>query len=340
MSVEEDASRIVPEAEARKTSTHLSPDYEIKHREEITIVKQNNDELEKFVEREEFLLTKFEYPRNGKDPGLVLIFNQECFEDKKYRLGSRRDVNELITCMSRIGFNIHENHIFTDYTRDKILNLINKIAQEDLSQINSLIVFFLTHGDEFNRLHAYDVSVDTHELWEVFDKCEDLKNKPKMFVFQACKGDNYSTISKHTNKTIQLVPDSTFNTNHIGPDMLIVYSTTEGNVSFRDPKTGTWFIQELCKNFSAYGRRDDVISLITRTTKCLCRNYYHNDQDAIKKQMPVFVSTLKKKFYLNRSKERNVLIKLIENQEAMQESIDELEKKVNELLQDKEKRNK
>jgi hypothetical protein len=56
--------------------------------------------------------------------------------------------------------------------------------------------------------------------------------------------------------------------------------------------------------------------------------------------MPVFVSTLKKKFYLNRNKERNVLIKLIENQEAMQESIDELEKKVNELLQDKEKRNK
>jgi hypothetical protein len=39
MSVEEDASRIVPEAEARKTSTHLSPDYEIKHREEITIGK-------------------------------------------------------------------------------------------------------------------------------------------------------------------------------------------------------------------------------------------------------------------------------------------------------------
>jgi hypothetical protein len=56
----------------------------------------------------------------------VLIFNQEWFEEINYRLGSRRDVNELITCMSRIGFNIHENHIFTNYTKDDILDSIKK----------------------------------------------------------------------------------------------------------------------------------------------------------------------------------------------------------------------
>lgn len=70
------------------------------------------------------MLSPFEYQRKGNDPGLVLIFNQESFSDKPYRLGSRRDVNEIINCMSRLGFNINEKYIFTDYTREEILKTV------------------------------------------------------------------------------------------------------------------------------------------------------------------------------------------------------------------------
>ncbi|RZC36707.1 caspase-like protein, partial [Asbolus verrucosus] len=247
-----------------------------------------------FVERKDLLVSSFEYSRNGNNPGLVLIFNQESFEDinMSYRFGSRRDVNEIIICMSRLGFNIsEERNIFTDLKRKDILQVVDDITKEDLSD--------------------------------------------------ACKGSNSSTIvSEQGNQQIDLVPNNTFETNFIGPDMLIVYSTTEGNYSFRDAKTGTWFIQELCKNFSTYGRRDDVISLVTRTTKCLCRNYYHHDDDKIHKQMPIFISTLNKKFYLNRSKERNILVKVLKDQKDMCNKIKELEVKVEELMQEKEKKSK
>ncbi|XP_008199500.2 caspase-like protein isoform X1 [Tribolium castaneum] len=317
----------------------LSPDYEIKQREKITIEIQDKN-VERFIERQDLLLSPIEYQRKGNDPGLVLIFNQESFEDQPYRLGSRKDVNEIIITMSRLGFNIHDENIFNNLKRDEILATVNKLVARDMSQVNSLIVFFLTHGDSFNRLHASDLTLETNEFWKEFVQCDDLKNKPKMFIFQACKGDYHSTTWDQNKEKIELVPQSTFDSNYLGPDMLIVYSTTEGNVSFRDPNNGTWFIQELCKNFSAYGRRDDVISLIMRTTKCLCRNYYHNDQEIIKKQMPIFVSTLKKKFYLNRSKDRNAWIQLLKNQENMMKSIEELKEKINELLNDKEKRNK
>lgn len=77
-----------------------------------------------------------------------------------------------------------------------------------------------------------------------------------------------------------------------------------------------------------------------RTTKCLCRNYYVSDEDVVKKQMPIFISTLQKKFYLNRSKDRNAWIKLLENQESLKNELKEVKEKVSELLVEKEKKNK
>lgn len=103
---------------------------------------------------------------------------------------------------------------------------------------------------------------------------------------------------------------------------------------------GTWFIQELCKNFSAYGRRDDVISLLIRTTKCVANGYFYiqkfaNEDEAdskrIKKQMPIFVSTLTKKFYLTKSKDRNLVLNVIENQKDILNGIKELHNKIDEI---------
>lgn len=98
----------------------------------------------------------------------------------------------------------------------------------------------------------------------------------------------------------------------------------------RNPLSGTWFIQELCKNFSSYGRRDDVISLITRTIKCVCNNYYFVDEDIPRdsreeqKQMPIFVSTLSKKFYLNRNKDRHLLLEIKRKQDNIYDMLKEV----------------
>ena len=88
------------------------------------VVKSLEAESEQFTERHQLPLAPFEYQRSGTEPGLVLIFNQEAFDDKSYRRGSRRDVNEIINCVSRLGFNINDKCIFTDYTRDEILETV------------------------------------------------------------------------------------------------------------------------------------------------------------------------------------------------------------------------
>lgn len=122
-----------------------------------------------------------------------------------------------------------------------------------------------------------------------------------------------------------------------------------GNSSFRHPIHGTWFIQELCRNFNSYGRRDDVISLLIRTTKCVSTIYYNIDEvetepgsqivEVVQKQIPVFISTLSKKFYLNRNKDRDFLIALGKRYDTMEQDMQELKTALHRLNSAEEERN-
>lgn len=289
------------------------------------------DDVGKFVERKHLLTDVFEYPRTGNDPGLVLIFNQENFDSQKDRVGTRRDVNELLICLQRQGFNIGKDNVMHNAQPDEIKAKLKEVSEdENLKECNSLIVFFLTHGEDSDKLLTYNSSLTTTDIWRNFMQCKYLENKPKMFVFQACKGKSFSTTQKTyiTNEPSAIVPSAIFTPTYLGPDMLVVYSTIEGNVSFRNPLTGTWFIQELCKNITAYGKRDDVFSIITRTTKCVSGNYYFYESGVYKKQMPVCMSTLSKKFYLNRNKDRALVLMSKKYYEDVYNQVKELNERV------------
>lgn len=58
------------------------------------------------------------------------------------------------------------------------------MSKEDFSNINCLIVFFLTHGSSDNELSVFDDTLKTTDIWGAFRKCETLNGKPKMFIFQ------------------------------------------------------------------------------------------------------------------------------------------------------------
>lgn len=105
-----------------------------------------------------------------------------------------------------------------------------------------------------------------------------------------------------------------------------------GNVSFRSTLMGSWFIQELCKNITAYGKRDDVFSIITRTMKCVSGNYYHYEGGIIKKQMPVCMSTLSKKFYLNLNKDRSLILMSKSNYEELYNQVKQVNERLDALL--------
>ncbi|GJQ67689.1 hypothetical protein Trydic_g16515 [Trypoxylus dichotomus] len=220
-----------------------------------------------YVERDDKHPDELEYKRNGSDQGIVIIFNQAHFDNaKEFRKGSTKDVNNIIFTLGRLGFNIDEKYLFSNLTHSQILEKIEKIGKEDLSDRNSLILFFLTHGSEADKLMARDKELNTKDIWETLERHKDLVNKPKLLVFQACKGGKVSApFDKRPSKDVQhalsyILPSS----DSFPDDVLLCYSSVEGMLSHRDKQKGSWFIQEICRNFMMYGRRDDVLSLFTR----------------------------------------------------------------------------
>lgn len=72
-----------------------------------------------------------------------------------------------------------------------------------------------------------------------------------------------------------------------------------------------------------------------RISKCIAGNYYHLENNKIKKQIPVFISTLTKKFYLNRNKDRDLLLRIDGELEKMQKGIRVIKDSVQKLLKEK-----
>lgn len=93
----------------------------------ISVKDYYPDDVQKFVEEPTNLYDDYEYPRTGSDPGLVVIFNHERFDAPvDFRKGSRRDVNELIQALGRIGYNIEKKHIHNDLTRKRIICVLKE----------------------------------------------------------------------------------------------------------------------------------------------------------------------------------------------------------------------
>lgn len=90
--------------------------------------------------------------------------------------------------------------------------------------------------------------------------------------------------------------------------------------AYRHIYNGTWFIQEICRNFLMYGRRDDVVSLFARVAKCVSTYTYEYT-----KQMPVLISTLSRKFYLSKSKDRRNKIAIYDQYHKIYTALKEIE---------------
>lgn len=93
--------------------------------------------------------------------------------------------------------------------------------------------------------------------------------------------------------------------------------------AYRNIEKGSWFIQEVCRNFLMYGRRDDVVALFTRVAKCVS-TYTHKRT----KQMPVLVSTLSRKFYISINKDRTNKLAIHELHTKVCNAVNELNKAI------------
>uniref|UniRef100_A0A673TBE8 Caspase-6 n=1 Tax=Suricata suricatta TaxID=37032 RepID=A0A673TBE8_SURSU len=273
--------------------------------------KENMTETDAFYKSETFDPAE-KYKMDHKRRGLALIFNHERFSWRltlPERRGTSADRDNLKRRFSELGFEVK---CFDDLKAEELLRTIHAASSSSHVDADCFLCVFLSHG-EGNHIYAQDtkIEIQTLTLTGLFkgDKCQSLVGKPKIFIIQACRGDQHDVpvvpldvVDHHDRLDVNItqVDAASVSTLPAGADFLMCYSVAEGYYSHRETVNGSWYIQDLCEMLGRFGSSLEFTELLTlvnrKVSRCLVD--FCKDPNAIgKKQVPCFASMLTKKLY-------------------------------------------
>ncbi|XP_052899157.1 caspase-like [Anopheles moucheti] len=247
-----------------------------------------------------------EYDTSNPRRGVAIILHHENFELMSKREGSRRDRDTAITVLTNMQFDVR---VYDDLRFEELQTVLERLAGEDHSASDCLLVMIMTHGDD-DVLYAYDGVYSVDVLFERFmgDACPTLLGKPKLFFVQACRGTEFDKGVKL--RQCGLDEDNSTAHKYVIPttaDLLVMYSSYKGHVSWRSTVGGSWFIQALCAELEISWRHLELLQLLTAVSRRVAYDYQSNVPQSetmnAMKQMPSIVSMLTKLVYFPVKKE-------------------------------------
>ena len=146
------------------------------------------------------------YKMDHSNRGHVAIIDNYKFDNKKYPTlkGHQKDVENFKTTFEALGFRNDQIRVYENQTRKEMIKIMNIYAKEvDFSDCDCFVAVFLSHGFLANNeqyIKSKDGSYGTEwpsekdgasldELTANFKACESLHEKPKIFLFNVCRGD-------------------------------------------------------------------------------------------------------------------------------------------------------
>ena len=210
------------------------------------------------------------YKMNKNRHGIAFIVNVESFEyGKQKRKGSIHDVAYLKRVFDTLQYDFR---VFENVTLKKFLKALKFVRSRDHSNYDSFFCIIMSHGnDKGEIIFANNKPLSKSKIVSEFSPlyCKGLESKPKMFLFQACRGNKGADVNIQLKGDVcqsdellsDIVKDNrAFNTNNaINPeqepssvpigdeiDIFIGDSTVNQYVSYRNESKGTFFIQSFC----------------------------------------------------------------------------------------------
>ena len=218
------------------------------------------------------------YKMSAHPRGQVLIINIESFQENvlSTRTGSQMDVDNLQELFTQMGFTVTtcQNLGYADMYHQ----VLNFAAKKEHSAGDASIVAIFSHGQHGTVSTADGRKIETEWILQQFNNanCPALRGKPKIFLFQACRGDEvdygvYTEVpegcraGQERSRTMSdsAKPDKGLTVE----DMLIAYSAIPGYVSHRDTERGTWFVECLCKVFMEQAATAHLKDMLDETAR-------------------------------------------------------------------------
>uniref|UniRef100_A0A4W2EKP1 Caspase-9 n=1 Tax=Bos indicus x Bos taurus TaxID=30522 RepID=A0A4W2EKP1_BOBOX len=234
------------------------------------------------------------YVLNADPCGHCLIINNVNFcreSGLRARTGSNIDCERMRRRFHLLQFVVE---VKCDLTAKQMVQALMQLARQDHSALDCCMVVILSHGCQASHLQfpgaVYGTDgcpVSVERIVNTFNGtgCPSLRGKPKLFFIQACGGEQKDhgfevESTSPEDKTPSSDPEADATPFQEGPrsidepdavsslptpsDILVSYSTFPGFVSWRDPKSGSWYIETLDSIFEQWAHCEDLQTLLLR----------------------------------------------------------------------------
>ncbi|KAL0268225.1 UNVERIFIED_CONTAM: hypothetical protein PYX00_010252 [Menopon gallinae] len=257
------------------------------------------------------------YKMNSYPRGCALIINNIEFEDSDsfpYRSGAENDQKRLKEMLEQLYFTVEEHKNKTRMEMDKIVRDFSN--KEELEKVDCAVIVFMSHGaegasEEDTEIIGVDgIGYKTKEIVDRFanKNCKALIHKPKIFIFQACRGALKDEGVYISDISLPHDPRTEFDGRKIEgrttgyrirstSDVFIAYAVPPGRPANRDIYNGTWFIQAIIDVFSQYACKHDLEDMLK-----MVDNKIKNVDNLVTKNFQAVATTTigwSKKLYFN-----------------------------------------
>ena len=229
--------------------------------------------------------------------GYCLIFNNYKFSDpNQIREGSSIDQGNLIRTFKFLHYHVV---VKENLTAQKMQDTLMEYASMDHTNFDSFVCCILTHG-EADVVHGIDCrELNLQQFASSVKLCPSLREKPKIFFVQACRGEKESEgleIQKdavgHEPSGNKAPPSITASIPQ-DTDFFFGYATPLGSAAYRSERYGSWYISTLCEVLREYAYTDNLSSMMKKVNNKISRA----DTDRGFKQCSEYVDRLRKKVH-------------------------------------------
>ncbi|XP_057289305.1 caspase-3-like isoform X2 [Hydractinia symbiolongicarpus] len=227
------------------------------------------------------------YKMSSKPRGLCIILSNQDFSLARKngiilqdRPGTRKDEINLEETFTKLLYTVK---LYKDLTAMELWMTIDKYARENHSKYDSFVCCIMTHGC-LNGVYGIDGKpIKVYNIISQFNGLASptLSLKPKVFFFQACRGDNIDVgyerdeYGQDVKKNFMSADMDEFQ-KHKSPtecDYFVGHATPPGYTAWIHPVDGSWYINALCCALTSYARTYDIHQVCTKVNDIVSKLY-------------------------------------------------------------------
>ena len=256
--------------------------------EEIDLLRQQVQGLQQAPRQIPEMHPEEFYPLNKNPHGVCFIINNCRFYHETNPTMAHPDLRgadiDQYNLTQTFRYLRYKVEVCQNLTADQMTDALLRMSQRDHSGYDSFVCCILSHG-EHNIIYGADSEpLNIDDLTGVMKLCRSLRNKPKLFFIQCCRGEAEEVGFEKDNPG-----DSTFHsTIPRDADFFLGYATPLGKAAYRSQKHGSWYISELCRVFTQYGYHNSFSSMMRRVNLQVSGAFTKDGY----KQCPEFVDRL------------------------------------------------